>query len=311
MSEVEINKYKNGKIYKILNTETDDIYVGSTCMELNDRMQYHITAQPIKQGRKLYKLMRSIGSDLFYIELLEHYPCETKEELRKREGHHIRLTGTLNMCIAGRTKQEWKEECREQILMQSKDYYERTKEHKQEHQKSDKAKEWKKTKNDCPCGGHYINSAKAEHFKSQKHKEYEDSLVNSNFSIDKSKELKQKKKESKEARKQQQKEYREKNKDVLAEKSKEYQSENKATINEYKKEWYEKNRQELIEKSKQYNEEHREEKNEYYRERYQKKKSELSIKTECSCGGCYTVMSKNKHFKTKVHQSYEESTREA
>ena len=144
MSEVVINKYKNGKIYKILNTENDDVYVGSTCMELNDRMQYHITAQPIKQGRKLYKLMRSIGSDLFYIELIEDYPCETKEELRKREGHHIRLTGTLNMCIAGRTKQEWKEENREHVLLQSKEYNQRTKEHRTEYFKCEKVKEWKK-----------------------------------------------------------------------------------------------------------------------------------------------------------------------
>jgi hypothetical protein len=64
-----------------------------------------------------------------------------------------------------------------------------------------------------------------------------------------------------------------------------------------------------LERVKQHALEHREEKNEYYKERYQKKKEELSIKTDCPCGGCYSVMSKNKHFRTKVHQAYEESIR--
>ena len=140
MSEIVITKYQNGKIYKVLNTETDDIYVGSTCMELSDRMQYHIAAQPSKQGRKLYQLMKELGDNVFYIELIENYPCETKEELRRREGHHIRLMGSLNMCIAGRTKQEWKEENREHILMQCREYNERTKEHRAQYFKSEKVK---------------------------------------------------------------------------------------------------------------------------------------------------------------------------
>ena len=311
MSEIEINKYKSGKIYKMLNTETDDVYVGSTCMELSDRMQYHINVQPFKQGRKLYRLMKSLGANVFYIELIENYPCESREELRKQEGHHIRLIGTLNMCIAGRTKQEWKEENREHMLSQSKEYNQRTKEHRAEYFKSDKVKEWKSTKNDCPCGGHYINSAKSEHFKSKKHTEYEESLIHPDFVRNKAKKLEQKKAESKEAKKQQGKEYRDTNKDVLAEKSKEYYEQHKPAINEYKKDWYNKNKQSVLERVKLHAAEHREEKNEYYKERYQKKKTELSVKTDCQCGGCYTVMSKNKHFKTKVHQAYKENVTKA
>ena len=142
MTEVE-NKYINGKIYKILNTETDDVYVGSTCMALSDRLKYHKTAYPKKLGRKLYKLMDLIGAELFYTELIENFPCETKDELRKQEGHHIRLIGGLNMCIAGRDKQEYKTENKEHISLQSKEYYERTKEHKLEYQKNDKLKSGK------------------------------------------------------------------------------------------------------------------------------------------------------------------------
>ena len=177
MAEID-NKYASGKIYQILNTETDDIYVGSTCMDLSDRLKFHKTAYPTKLGRKLYKLMDLIGAELFYIELVENFPCETKDELRKQEGHHIRLLGTLNMCVAGRTNQEYKTENKEHILEQGKEYYERTKEHKLEYQKSDKVKEWKSIKIDCPRGGSYSNCHKAEHFKCSKHKLYENVLIN-------------------------------------------------------------------------------------------------------------------------------------
>ena len=50
--------------------------------------------------------MRELDKNSFYIELLENYPCTTKEELRAREGHYIREMGTLNKYIAGRTPEE-------------------------------------------------------------------------------------------------------------------------------------------------------------------------------------------------------------
>jgi len=53
---------------------------------------------------KIYDLMREIGKDTFYIELLELYPCNGREELRAREGYYIRERGTLNMVIAGRSQ---------------------------------------------------------------------------------------------------------------------------------------------------------------------------------------------------------------
>jgi len=213
MSETEINKYANGKIYQILNTETDDVYVGSTCMDLHDRMKYHITAQSVKRARKLYKLMKMIGSELFCIVLIENYPCETKDELRRREGHYIRSIGTLNMCIAGRTKQEWKEENKEHISQQGKEYREKAKANIQEYQRSEKVKEWKNAKVECPCGGTYTKCHKAEHFRCAKHRDYEESLTNPDISIQKERKLEETKTNQKEHQAHQQKLYRESNKD--------------------------------------------------------------------------------------------------
>ena len=36
--------YGRGKIYKICNTITDDIYIGATTLTLSERMQRHISA---------------------------------------------------------------------------------------------------------------------------------------------------------------------------------------------------------------------------------------------------------------------------
>ena len=47
------------------------------------------------------------GVENFYIELIEEYPCDNLEQLRKRERHYIREMGTLNKFIAGRTKSEY------------------------------------------------------------------------------------------------------------------------------------------------------------------------------------------------------------
>ena len=117
--------YKNGKIYKILNTVDDDCYVGSTTQPLSKRMAKHrqVMNAETKRDRLLYTKMRILGVDKFYIELLECFPCDSIEQLRKREGHYIKELGTLNHLVAGRTKTEWSLEHAEQKKETDKQYY--------------------------------------------------------------------------------------------------------------------------------------------------------------------------------------------
>ena len=104
-----MNKYSNGKIYQILNHKTDDIYIGSTCNPLTKRFYYHKSFyhDPKSQSRKLYAKMTEIGLEHFYIELVEDFECESKEQLRAREGFFIRERATLNHMIEGRTRSEY------------------------------------------------------------------------------------------------------------------------------------------------------------------------------------------------------------
>ena len=114
--------YQNGKVYCIRNTVNDEIYVGSTTQRLSKRFSKHKSDMKVLTG-KLYQEMTNVGVENFYIELLENYPCNSKEELNKREGEYIRQMGTLNYQVSGRTRQEYREENREKERERAKIYY--------------------------------------------------------------------------------------------------------------------------------------------------------------------------------------------
>ena len=103
--------YSQGKVYKIVNSITDDTYIGSGTQLLCNRMKNHRNdyknQNSHKYNYKVYKRFRELGVDCFYIELLEKYPCETKEELLAREGYWIRQAKpSLNARIEGLTQEE-------------------------------------------------------------------------------------------------------------------------------------------------------------------------------------------------------------
>lgn len=106
--------YQNVTIYKTLNTINHELYVGSTICAICRRMvQHKERARHFKKTSPLNILMRELGVEHLYIELLEPCPCNPKEELRVVEGKHIRAIGTLHNRIVGRTKKEYHEEHKE------------------------------------------------------------------------------------------------------------------------------------------------------------------------------------------------------
>ena len=121
--------YNNGKIYCIRNNITDDIYVGSTTQPLSKRMAKHREAAKRENCAHsiFYSKVNELGIENSYIELIEECPCESLEQLRKREGHYIRKMGTLNHHISGRTSKEWLEQNRENKKQYDKEYREQNK----------------------------------------------------------------------------------------------------------------------------------------------------------------------------------------
>ena len=129
--------YSKGRIYKRLNTITDDVYVGSTCQPLRKRLYEHKAkiGSPRYEKNKLYCKMHELGFDNFYIELIENYPCSTREELRAREGEWIRKIATLNKLIAGRDSKGYYDDNAELLRQKSKDYREQHKEQTKQYNK--------------------------------------------------------------------------------------------------------------------------------------------------------------------------------
>ena len=138
----EINRYNNGKIYKLVSNETDKIYIGSTCKErLCQRLAKHKANYKdwIKDNNNgyisSYELFK-LGN--VEIVLLENINCNTKDELLKKEREYIDKYKDIlvnNILKPIITKEEIKEhqkqyykDNRNHILDIKKDYYEDNKE---------------------------------------------------------------------------------------------------------------------------------------------------------------------------------------
>jgi hypothetical protein len=186
------NKYNNGKIYIIHNTKNDWKYIGSTTKQyLCERMSSHRTEGKKMKTQKLYNAMSELGVENFYIELLEPFPCESKEELEKREGELQRQYDTINNGynhkVAGRTAKEYKQENNGKIKEYMKTYRENKKEelqlyskeyyysHKEECNK--KYKDWyeehKEHRQDYNKNYYHENKAKLKEKHYAKLKEYQ------------------------------------------------------------------------------------------------------------------------------------------
>ena len=204
------NKYKNGKIYCIWSYETDDIYIGSSCNELDHRMKKHKdNYKSFLNGVGHYKCSFDI---IKYgdaeIGIIEEFPCQSKYELLRREGELQKSLPCINKKIAGRSKKEWYEENKEKMTEYHKKYrennrekiaikdklkYENNKEHiakraKIYNQKNkeplarmkklyyeknkEKIDKYRKEKFDCQCGITYTYSNKSRHLKTITHQKY-------------------------------------------------------------------------------------------------------------------------------------------
>ena len=88
-------KYKNGKIYKITDIGYNKCYIGSTTEKtLKQRLARHNSNyKQYKNGTShflsSFTLFEEYGFENCKIELIEKYPCNSKDELVAREGHYI------------------------------------------------------------------------------------------------------------------------------------------------------------------------------------------------------------------------------
>jgi hypothetical protein len=196
------NKYQRGKIYKIVDIGYTKCYIGSTIETLSNRMSGHRSAYK-SFSKGLNKLVSSgvlfeeFGLENCKIELIENYPCETKDELHRREGYYIQNTDCVNKLVAGRKKPEWIEANKEHLKTYKAQHHQKNKEKynkkSSENYYNNKAhylqiqKEYneknqevvdarRKASHICDCGATYTYTHKTRHLKTLKHQNYIKSL---------------------------------------------------------------------------------------------------------------------------------------
>ena len=204
--------YENGKIYRIVgNVQNSKCYIGSTVQPLSKRMgghrgDYKRFQDRLKTKTMSFDLFDEYGIENCSIILIENYPCETKEELLKRERYWIETTECVNKIVPTRTIQEYQQENKEKIKEYQKKYQKENKEILKEYRKeyrqenkeilkeyekeyrhnnksviADKKKEYYEQNREhinekihCECGGSYKRQHKSIHEKSKKHQNFTD-----------------------------------------------------------------------------------------------------------------------------------------
>jgi len=127
--------YEEGKIYKIVCNETGEVYVGSTTYKyLSRRLSAH--KSPSSNTCSCKHIINRGNYDMV---LIEHYPCNSKDELHSRERYWIENTKCVNLNLPIATEEEhkqkrkdYRETHKEEQKQWGHDWYENNKEHHRE-----------------------------------------------------------------------------------------------------------------------------------------------------------------------------------
>jgi hypothetical protein len=110
--------YQDGKIYKIVCNITGKTYYGSTTKKrLNDRLSAHVyDFKMFKKSDKIGHYISSfevlISGD-YNIVLVENCPCDSRDELHKRERFYIESNECVNLTVPTKSQQEYYQERKE------------------------------------------------------------------------------------------------------------------------------------------------------------------------------------------------------
>ena len=166
--------YQKGKIYKIVNDEMPNlVYYGSTIQTLCQKMTTH--RQLNSTSRKLFECGKA------EIILVEKYPCDNKEELKRRVRHYIENNDCINKYRPITTKEEQRistnirSNKRNNIIKQERQIY---------NEKYPEEQTKRGVRYKCDCGG-YIKKGgrwsvqnKTKHNTSKQHQKYLENNIN-------------------------------------------------------------------------------------------------------------------------------------
>ncbi len=170
---MEINKYQNGKIYKVISINKTVCYIGSTINSIEGRLEDHKYAYKsyLKGASNYYGVFELLELGDVTIELIENYPCNSKRELLERESYWVSQNNCVKQIRPLITDDERKQ--------YDKDRYENNKyiilerNNKYRIKNRDKVLAHKNEKHICTkCGVQYTQDNFRRHERTKYHKEH-------------------------------------------------------------------------------------------------------------------------------------------
>ena len=125
--------YGKSKIYKIEPTnsiDSQDVYYGSTTKDTlamrmcAHRSDYKKWKMNLRCYVSSYSLFEKYGLENCKICLVEHFPCQSKDELHAREGYFIQNNSCVNKRVKGRSMKQYHIQYKEAIQEYQKQYRE-------------------------------------------------------------------------------------------------------------------------------------------------------------------------------------------
>jgi hypothetical protein len=146
-----------------------ECYVGGT-NDLKARIRHHKHSCNNKNSKEynkpLYHFIRANGGfNNWSVDILEHYPCNSKQELLDQEDYWIlQFSNLLNCRRAKRSLKQYYKDNEDKIKQYHQQYY------------IDNADKFKQHFN-CDCGGKYTQNHKAGHLKTKLHQNYINNII--------------------------------------------------------------------------------------------------------------------------------------
>lgn len=302
-------KFPSAVVY-VLQCIDNYYYIGSTINHPRYRLNNHKKDSITFPDRNVYAHINTIGWENVKLQIVQQYPCDTKEELHQLEDEYIKESlgdmyclNHIRACVSDKERREnvanYYLANREKIIEQHREYLEANKERVDAYHANYRIEH-------AAERAAYSRQYSAEHtdeVKARKREYYEE---HKEEIIEKQKAYVEANKDDVERRK---KEWAEKNKDHIAEKRKKYAEENKEVIQERGKEYYEKNKDAIKEKFKVYREANKDKMKEYLKKYREQNSEKLSESHKCDCGGKYTKNHADVHNASKRHLKFLETNR--
>lgn len=302
-SSTTAKKYPTAVIY-VLQCVDNYYYIGSTINDPRYRFSNHKKDSEKYPHRAVYEHINAIGWPNVQLQVVEAFPCDTKEELYRLEDEYVKESLADPYCLnhnrAHITAEEHKENCANYYIAHREQIKERAAQYAQANKEKVDAYQAAYRQANAEERSAYSRQYAADHpeqVKATRKAYYE---ANKEECTAKQKAYVEANKEDVAQRK---RDWVAKNKEAIAEKHRAYVEENKEKIQERGKAYYEANKEAILEKNRAYQAANKDALK-ARQKAYLANRAKLTESHTCDCGGKYTAHHEKRHRESKRHVAF-------